>query len=393
MALAYRTSAVGGNTISGTGPSATITSAIGDLFLVFCQAVGNTNTSPTCSDDGAGGTYALLFTAQSTSGLNTLSCFVRNNILASAVSVTVTVACGAHVASEMCVVALSGGTVAGTAAVIQTGTQANQAASTTPAPGLTNTPLIGDIILSAVGSVTDPTGVAVSANTSIWTWTLAQDVGQTGCGLAVEYSTGVVGPLPSSAVTWGSTSASAFASCAVELAAPPSTTGVNVSKLNSYGVLAPPIGVDVSKLISYGALTPPIGVDVSKLISYGALTYPQGVNTSKLITYAVLAAIQSPIWPSISPPTGYVGNPYFFGWDLSPASAPTTYSLFSGSLPPGLSLNSPSADLGNVSGTPTTVGTYSFVVTATNAYGSANQPMTIVISFPSGVGGSFVFIG
>jgi hypothetical protein len=108
-----------------------------------------------------------------------------------------------------------------------------------------------------------------------------------------------------------------------------------------------------------------------------------------------LSAINTnpPVWPTISPPIGYVGNAYSLTWDLSPAAPPTTYTLYSGSLPPGLSLNSISADLGSITGTPTTAGSYSFVVTATNAYGKANQPMTITINNPGGGGGAFVWAG
>jgi hypothetical protein len=53
----------------------------------------------------------------------------------------------------------------------------------------------------------------------------------------------------------------------------------------------------------------------------------------------------------------------------------------SGSVPPGLTLNS----TGSVTGTPTTVGTYPFTIRATNAYGSADQPSSITIfSAPTG---------
>jgi hypothetical protein len=394
MAIAYRTSAVDGNTTTGTSPTATITPVAGDLFLVFCQATGNTNATPTCSDGNTGGAYTLLFAEGSNTNGNYLSCFVRNNLLANTTSTTVTVACGAHSAAEICVVAVSGAPVAGAAAIVQYGVQANQAASTTPAPALN--PLISvDVILSAVGNATNPAGVAVPSNTQIWTWTRPQNAGQTGCGLGVSYSTGAIGALPGGAVTWGSTSASVFASCAVEIGAGAANAGVNVSKLVGYGVMAPPAGVDVSKLVGYGVLAPPAGVDVSKLVGYGVLAPPVGIAVSKLVAYAVLSAINTnpPVWPTISPPIGYVGNAYSLTWGLSPAAPPTTYTLYSGSLPPGLSLNSISADLGSITGTPTTAGSYSFVVTATNAYGKANQPMTITINNPVGGGGAFVWAG
>ena len=47
--------------------------------------------------------------------------------------------------------------------------------------------------------------------------------------------------------------------------------------------------------------------------------------------------------------------------------------------------------MGEISGTPTTIGTYSFTVLATNAYGTAPQAMSITISAP--VGGNYGYVG
>ena len=362
MALAYRTSAVGGNTTTGTSPTAVITPVVGDLFLVFVQVVGG-GSAPTCTDNNSSGAYTLLFTQTSNASANNLSCFVRTTLLGSAASTTVTVATGAHTAAEVCVVAISGSPVAGAAAIRQSGGQVNQAGSTTPAPVLSSSIIPGDLILSAVGNATNPAGVTVSANTTGFTWTLNQNVGQTGCGLAVESASAQAQPASLTA-TWGSTSASVFASCAVEVCDGAANAGVNASKLVSYGVLAPPIGVVCSKLIAYAVLS--------------------ATNTNP------------PVWPVVSPPAGYVGNPYLLQWDLTTAASPTTFTLFSGSLPPGLSLSNVVGGDGNqgkISGTPTTVGSYSFTITATNTYGSANKPMTIVVSLAMSVNSAFVFIG
>lgn len=373
MAAAFRTSAAGGNTVSGTSPTVTITPATNDLFLVFCQAVGNTNTSPTCTDGNTGGTYTLLFTAQSNTNANTLSCFVRTALVPNTTSTTVTVACGAHTAVEVVVYALSGCPTAGSAAVIQTATQANQAGSTTPAPTFTNFPNVNNLILSAVGNATNPAGTSGTAGNDP-TWTRDQNVGQTGCGLVTEHTNA---GLQTKAVTWGGTSASVFASGSVEVAAVPTTVADNASKL-----------------VAYALPTGPIGVDASKLVAYALPTAPVAVACSKVVAYAVLAATNTnpPVWPALTFPSGYISNPYSYAWDLSPAAPPTTYTLNSGSLPPGLTLHSPSADLGNVSGTPTTAGTYTFTLLATNSYGTAVSPTySITISAPAGAGGSFVY--
>ena len=365
MALAYRTSAAGGNTVSGTSPTVTLTPAVGDLFIVFCQATGNTNATPTCSDANTGGTYTLVGVALSNSSANTISAFVRTATVPNTTSTTVTVACGAHTAAEVVVYALSGATVYGSGAIQQFITQANQASSTTPTPTFTNKPNAYNLILSAVGNITNPAGITVSAGSSP-TWTRDQNVGQTACGLSTEHTNN---QLSTKAVTWGSTSASAFASFAIEVVAPPTTAGVNDSKLVAYGLLAPPTGVDVSKLVGYVLPSPPAGVDVSKLVAYAVLT---AINTNP------------PVWPTLTFPSGFVGNAYSYAWDLYPAAPPTTYTVNSGSLPTGTTLNSPSADLGNVSGTPTGAGVYSFTLLATNTYGTAVSPSySITISAPS----------
>jgi Putative Ig domain len=72
---------------------------------------------------------------------------------------------------------------------------------------------------------------------------------------------------------------------------------------------------------------------------------------------------------SPSPPAGKVSNPYTgFGFTASGGSPPYTWHA-SGNLPPGLVL----ATDGTVSGTPTSVGTFSFSVTATD---SAQTPVS-----------------
>jgi uncharacterized repeat protein (TIGR03803 family) len=69
------------------------------------------------------------------------------------------------------------------------------------------------------------------------------------------------------------------------------------------------------------------------------------------------------------PPSGNVGNPYAgFSYTASGGSPPYSWKVTSGIPPPGLTLGT----YGSVSGTPTTIGTFSFSVSATD---SAQQPM------------------
>ncbi|MEG3143366.1 putative Ig domain-containing protein [Sphingomonas sp. RT2P30] len=64
-----------------------------------------------------------------------------------------------------------------------------------------------------------------------------------------------------------------------------------------------------------------------------------------------------------TPPGGTVGVPYSKTYSASGGTAPYSYTLFSGTLPPGLTLSS----AGMLSGTPSAGGTFSFVVQASDS--------------------------
>ena len=66
--------------------------------------------------------------------------------------------------------------------------------------------------------------------------------------------------------------------------------------------------------------------------------------------------------------------------DSVSASEAASYSVFSGALPGGLSLNT---STGAITGTPTTPGVFTFVIRATNVTGTANTG-TLTITVTSG---------
>lgn len=79
------------------------------------------------------------------------------------------------------------------------------------------------------------------------------------------------------------------------------------------------------------------------------------------------------------PGTGTTGSPYLHTFAANGAPTPF-YTLASGSLPPGLSLN---PITGALSGTPTATGTYSFTVRALNIAGNTvSSPVTITVGNP-----------
>lgn len=98
-----------------------------------------------------------------------------------------------------------------------------------------------------------------------------------------------------------------------------------------------------------------------------------------------------PLWGTFGCPDGYVGQIYDFEWYLERCGVPVTYTIVSGALPTGLSISSAASAEGIISGTPTTIGTYSFTVRATNSYGFADKPLVIIIH-AAGSGGAYTFL-
>ena len=79
-------------------------------------------------------------------------------------------------------------------------------------------------------------------------------------------------------------------------------------------------------------------------------------------------------------PNGSVGTPYSQTVSASGGTAPFTFSISSGALPTGLLLNGAT---GAITGTPTTVGTFTFTITATDATGCTGSRLyTITIASP-----------
>ncbi|MFJ4253483.1 putative Ig domain-containing protein [Microbacterium sp. NPDC090003] len=125
-------------------------------------------------------------------------------------------------------------------------------------------------------------------------------------------------------------------------------------------VVTPPHGdgpVDVVVTAGLIAGTTPTGYQAPT-------TYPGG------FTYTEPPVIVTPTLPG-----GTVGQDYSQVAETT-GPGPITLAVTAGALPPGLTLD---PTTGVVSGTPTTAGSYTFTVTATNQYGTDTQGYTIVI--------------
>jgi len=92
------------------------------------------------------------------------------------------------------------------------------------------------------------------------------------------------------------------------------------------------------------------------------------------LTVTVTPALVAPVFTAATPPTSaVVGTPYTYTFTATGYPAPE-FTVTSGALPGGLTLNSTT---GVVSGTPTTVGSATFTLTATNSAGTDSQDYTV----------------
>lgn len=92
-----------------------------------------------------------------------------------------------------------------------------------------------------------------------------------------------------------------------------------------------------------------------------------------LLSFSLSLASPVQAQPSIFPnplPNGQIGTPYASNLVAAGGTPPYTWSVISGALPTGLTLN---AAGGTISGTPTTAGTFSFVVRVTDSAAATGQ--------------------
>lgn len=215
------------NTTAGN-KAVTATPAIGDLIVVIAATSGLAGGTTAVTDDNSSGTYTQVDsdrTGFSTTGV--LTVWIRNALIPAASSTIFSMAQAGSTGGGGIVLRVAGMSRAGSAALRGNGGQSTGGAGTTPAPVLSVTPLLDNPVISAVANGTNPAGVTARAS---YSETAPSGYNTPGTGLKGTWR---ASGETTATITWGGTSATAFASVAIELDAS------RVPRFTSYPQLLP----------------------------------------------------------------------------------------------------------------------------------------------------------
>lgn len=204
-----------GQTFNTTSGSHTVvaTPTAGSLIVIITASTGSVATT-TCTDNNPTntGAFVTVNTAVKVSSADIMMLQIRTTRIASNASTTFTHAPGTTTGGGLIVYQVTGMTKVGTAASKQSAIQSNTA-SATPAPVLGGTPLLTNPIIGAVFNGTNPATMTPRTK-----YTEDADVGYITptTGFEAMHLTANEGET-SATITWGSVSATEFASVVVEL--------------------------------------------------------------------------------------------------------------------------------------------------------------------------------
>lgn len=187
----------------------TATPAVNDLIVIVTAHTGNTS-SATPTDDQSG-TYTTIASALKNGSADKMMIHIRDSLISSAVSTVFTHAPGTTSGGGLAVHKVTGMSLTGSSAAVQSAVQDNQTAATTPAPVFGSAPDTVNAIIGAVFNATNPAGLTPRTN-----FTERCDVGYNTPSTGLETMSRDSGETATTQ-TWGGTSASAFGSLVLEL--------------------------------------------------------------------------------------------------------------------------------------------------------------------------------
>jgi hypothetical protein len=132
---------------SGGSVAATPIPQVGDLLVVLAAGTGVGSITVT---DNQGGTYSPVVTCLKTGSNDVMGFWVRDQLVTSNVTHVTTAAMASATGGGLACFSVTNMTAVGVAAMRSNGTQSGQAAGNTPAPVLSNTPLLKNPVMSAV---------------------------------------------------------------------------------------------------------------------------------------------------------------------------------------------------------------------------------------------------
>jgi hypothetical protein len=202
------------NTTSGTH-TVVATPAVNDLIVIIRAATGNaTSHAPTDNNSDGNGAYTLAVNALKNTSADLVEIWVRNSLVGSGTSTTFTDAPGTTTGGGLTVYRVSGMSKTGSAAILQSASQANQAAAGTPAPAFTNPVTNPNPVITAVLNTTNTT---TAANTVAPVGFAMPQINAYATPATSLISAFVEGGITSSTITWGAQSPSVWGSVAIEL--------------------------------------------------------------------------------------------------------------------------------------------------------------------------------
>lgn len=203
------------NTTAGSKTTAGFTPAVGDLIVVIAASSGLAGGTTAVTDDNSSGTYTQVDsdrTGFSTTGVLTI--WVRTALIASAVSTTVTAAQVGSTGGGLVPLRVKGMTLTGASAVRSNGGQSTGTGGTTPTPTLNQLPRALNPIIVACANGDNGTSVTLPGGLPTYSGSLASGYNTPATGLCFGWTD--MGERRD-AIPFGATSASAYASVAIEL--------------------------------------------------------------------------------------------------------------------------------------------------------------------------------